>query len=347
MYDIITIGSATRDVFLRSKAIEVQPDSQWASGLEQCFPLGDKITIDELCLTTGGGATNAAVTFSRLGKLRTACAARVGHDDNSAAVLAELKNDRVNTRFIQHDARQQTAFSVIVLAGSGERTVLIHRGASSHLNGRAIPWKSLRSRWFYVTSLDGNLALLRRILAHAKKIGARVAWNPGGGEIIKGWKIIAPLAKHCAVFNVNREEAAALTGHRPNDLNEILAALRDANRIALVTDGPGGAYACTGKQTWHIASRDLKVINSTGAGDAFGSGFVLGLMLAGRNVGAGFIPARTGGHEVRPYADSIDYALRLAMANAESVITHMGAKTGILKRAPSPTTLAMFTVKTP
>ncbi|MBI4434047.1 carbohydrate kinase family protein [Candidatus Uhrbacteria bacterium] len=327
MYDVITIGSATEDVFLRSTAWEVKADATSPTGFDQCLPLGAKIPIDDLHVTTGGGATNAAVTFGRLGGLRTACVCRIGADDTSGrAVLADFRRDHVAATFVQHDRKLRTGFSLILLSGSGERTILTHRGASHAISGSMIPWPKLRARWFYITSLAGNLNLFRRILVHAHRIGAQVAWNPGGAELAAGWERLAPLARRCAIFNVNREEAVALTHGDTHDFPGMLRTLRGTDPspapIVLITDGAQGAHAHDGVSTWYIASRDLPAVNTTGAGDAFGSAFALGRI---RNA-------------------SIPDALRLALANAEGVITHMGAKTGILSRMPSARTLARYSV---
>lgn len=350
MYDVITIGSATSDVFLRSRAWEPQVSDRSPSGFDTCLPLGAKVPVDDVHFTTGGGATNAAVTFARLGKLRTAAVCEIGRDDPGAvAVLADLRRDRVDTTLIHRDPKLPTAYSVILVMGAGERTVLVYRGASQRLDTRRIAWPRLRAKRFYLTSLGGDLALARRILDHAARIGARVAWNPGGAEIAQGWARMAPLIAKCDVLNLNREEAAALTGIDPKNLKGILAKLWSVRSPAcsdcgpncdvcevlsgiytLITDGSGGAYAHDGHTTWHIASRNLKAVNTTGAGDAFGSAFFLGLDLGVRKNEFGY---------------ALDYALRLAMANAEGVITHMGAKAGILSKVPSRAALAKYTIR--
>ncbi len=357
MYDVITIGSATRYVFLRSKALETHTATHSPTGVEVCLPLGSKVSVDEIHFTTGGGATNAAVTFSRLGRRRVATVCRVGANDTGGqAVLADLRRERVDAGFVQHDQKLHTGYSIILLSGSGERTILVHRGASEGLAASEIPWAKLKTRWFSITSLGGDLALFKKILNHAERIGARVAWNPGGGEIRRGWKAIAPLASRCTVFNVNREEAAALTKLDPKRLKEIIAALGGASAACedcgpscdaceamtaatgpylLLTDGSGGAYVHTGGTTWHIASRNLNAVNTTGAGDAFGSAFVLGLH---RISNFKFQISNSIGY-------ALDYALRLAMANAEGVIMHMGAKAGILSKIPSRAALAKYRVK--
>lgn len=350
MYDVITIGSATRDVFLRSTAWETHKSNHSPTGLEQCLPLGSKVPVDDIHFTTGGGATNAAVTFSRLGKWTTACVCRIGAKDTGGqAVVAELRRERVGTAFVQHDAKLHTGYSIILLSGSGERTILVHGGASHAIGTREVPWPKLRAKRFYLTSLGGDLVLARKILAHATRIGARVAWNPGGAEIAQGWTRMAPLIAQCEVLNLNREEAAALTDIDQENLKGILKKLWSVRSPAcpqcgsdcdvcealsgvytLVTDGSGGAYAHDGHTTWHIASRNLKAVNTTGAGDAFGSAFFLGLDLGVRKNELGY---------------SLDYALRLAMANAEGVITHMGAKAGILAKAPDRAALAKYRIR--
>ncbi|MBI2482858.1 carbohydrate kinase family protein [Candidatus Uhrbacteria bacterium] len=327
MHDIITIGSATEDVFLRSSAWEVREDADSPTGLDQCLPLGGKIPIDELQITTGGGATNAAVTFARLGQLRTACVCRIGATDTSGrAIVAALREARIATPFVQSDAKLRTGFSLILLSGSGERTILTHRGASHAIAPARIPWPRLRAHWFYITSLAGNRTLLRRILSHAERIGAQVAWNPGNDELAWGWDTLAPLVRRCAVINMNREEALVATRCAADDLTGMLTTLHahapHAMRIALLTDGKQGAYAFDGARTWHIPSRNIPAINTTGAGDAFGSAFVLG----------------------RIHGWDIPDALRLGLANAEGVITHMGAKVGILRKLPSRHALQRYEV---
>jgi len=66
--------------------------------------------------------------------------------------------------------------------------------------------------------------------------------------------------------------------------------------------------------------KNKKIVNRTGAGDAFGSGFVAGLM-------------RKGTLSRKASDAAIAYAMRLASANATSVVEHMGAQTGVLGRA--------------
>ncbi|MBI4457422.1 carbohydrate kinase family protein [Candidatus Uhrbacteria bacterium] len=315
--DIITIGSATRDVFVKSEAFEVHESAHSPSGFEGCFPLGAKIDIDEVNFETGGGATNSAVTFARLGH-SVGIVARVGQDANGDEIIRVLAAEGVDTGLIQRDPKEQTAYSMIAVAGSGERTVLVYRGASKELDHEDIPWNRLKPKWFYVTSLGGDLALMRRIVDHAVAVGAKIAWNPGSAEIKRGLSVLKGLIKSVDVFNLNREEAAVLVGVESDQLDYVIRQLCDLPHMAaVITDGPNGAFACGQKTSLFANVLDVPRVNVTGAGDAFGSGLIAGLLKK----------------------DDLDFALRVAVWNATGVVQQMGAKKGLLRKYPSPAQL--------
>lgn len=327
MYDIITIGSATRDVFMTSKALHPHYAKDALTHIEACFPFGAKINVDEIFFTTGGGATNNAATFARLGKFRTAAFCRISDDSAGKDVLEGLRRDHVDTRFVQmtsgHKHEEHTAFSTILSPGGevGERTILVYRGASARFDHAKIPWGKLRGRWFHLSSLGGDLILLKKILDHAKRIGAHVAMNPGGQELKKGNR---PLLQQLDFLILNREEAAKLTGKSFKNTKALLTALRTYAPAVVMTDGPKGAYAVTGKTAYAIPSAGHKPKNITGAGDAFGSGFITGW--------------------IKSNGDMIE-ALRIGALNSDNVVQHVGAKVGILHQYPSAHLLSSLPVK--
>ncbi len=334
MYDVITIGSATRDVFLTSHALHTEAAPEAMGTLEACVPFGAKITVDDIHFDTGGGATNNAVTFARLGRLKTAALTRIGRDQNGRDIVMVLKRERVDVRFVQETDRAATAYATILSPGHGigERTILVYRGASTSIERTRIPWRKLRARWFYLSSLSGDLTLLRAILAQAEKIGARVVMNPGSAELqLPAFK---SLIKKLSFLIVNRDEAAALTGGALADTKQLLRELGSLASTAIMTDGAGGAYAVMRKEK--SAIRNQKSVgyfvpsvghapkNITGAGDAFGSGFLTGFVRSEEN---------------------FEHALRVGAINADSVVQHVGAKVGILKEYPNSRELAKLKIK--
>ena len=84
-YDVITIGSATRDVFIWPKNSEIQvvKDKKYKTGEGMCFNLGSKIDVPEIHFRTGGSAVNAAVTFAKQG-LKASALCRVGKDSRGS-----------------------------------------------------------------------------------------------------------------------------------------------------------------------------------------------------------------------------------------------------------------------
>jgi len=311
MFDIITIGSATRDVFLKSDKIQIKKSKTSPSGFDECLPLGAKIELSEITFDTGGGATNAAVTFANLG-LRTATICRIGDDLGAIEVEKSLKSRRVSTNFIQRDKKFGTAYSLILLAGSGQRSILVYRGASQKIYPREIPWAKIKTKWFYVSSLAGDLNLLKKVWQFAKKNNIKIGWNPGGKELEKGLNRLTPFIKQTDFFTVNTEEAAKLTKKKPGDIKSAAKKLKNITQHLSLTDGGKGAYAWHDEKKAFAPTLKVKRINTTGAGDAFGSGFVAGLIIK----------------------KDANYALKLATLNANMVITQMGAKNGLLKKMP-------------
>lgn len=321
MLDVITIGAATRDVFLVSKDFQIINSSQFAGGQAECVALGSKIDVDELVFSTGGGATNAAVTFARLG-FQTAVVARIGNDDPGHAVISDLSQVGVQTDLLRIVPKENTAYSTLLTAKNGERSVLIYRGASSTFSSSDIPWKKLQCKWLYISSLGGNLELLQKIVIQAKKQGVKVALNPGKSELKLAVEM-RELLSSLNVLLVNLEEAQMLTESDEKDPAKLAKQLAYPGLTVIVTNGTRGTHANAEGQTWYARTTGVKSISRTGAGDAFGSATVAAL--------AHGLP--------------LDAALKVGTLNAEGVIQKFGAKAGIIKKWPSKADLQRVSVK--
>lgn len=318
---IATLGAATIDAFVWSRAFSEIRSSRFSTGVGECFSLGTKIDIDRFVLSTGGGATNAAATFANLG-FGTVCACAVGDDLFGRAVKDDLRERGIGADAMAVLPGEQTAFSTILVMPSGERTVLVHRGASEKLTAARVPWQKLRGAWLYMTSVGGRMDVLKAALAHAARAKMRVFWNPGGKDIAHGLRALGPLFKGVSVLSLNREEAATLTGRPVKDTAGMLRDLHAFVPGIAFTDGPAGAWWSDGERLLFAKPTGARAVNRTGAGDAFGSGFL-----------AGFVrwsdPAK---------------ALQLGTLNAEGVIQKIGAKTGLVRRWPSSAALTKIRI---
>lgn len=315
---IITIGSATLDVYLLSKAFKLVKSKRFLTGMGSCLTLGSKNAVADIFVDTGGGATNAAVTFANLG-ISVSCLTRVGDDLFGREVQRVLKEKKVKMDLLQIDKTRPTSYSTLLMISSGQRSILAYRGASNFIE---MPEK-VSADWFYITSLGGNLKLLDKIFDFAAKNKIKIAWNPGSGELKLGLEKLQKYIARAAVFNVNREEAAQLCRVKYEEMNVMIKKLSGVASHVVITDGGAGAFVLYNNELWFAASLGTKPVSTTGAGDAFGSGFCAGLALK---------------HDV-------DYALRLAILNSDGVIREMGAKNGLLEKLPSEEDLKKVKIK--
>ncbi len=213
-YDVVSIGSANQDVYVRcnlSKLL-VQRDLMSEKKL-LCYDYGAKVNIDSIDFQTGGGGTNAAVCFKHLG-LNTAYIGKVGKDDAGRAVVAELKREGVDTSMLVESPDHTTGYSVVLTSFEGDRTILVYRGANNHLTAEDLPFEKLKeAEWLYISTLTGKSGeLLDAVAEFAEANGIQVAHNPGTTQIKRGLDGMKKILKTLEVLILNKDEAAAMTG---------------------------------------------------------------------------------------------------------------------------------------
>ncbi len=312
MHDVLTLGSATLDVFLTSPAFKVVDMKEFPSGKGECFSFGSKIDIHDMVTSSGGGATNAAATFINLG-LNAQVLSRVGKDAIGDVVLQDLKNRGIGTKYLHRVEGEKTAYATILSKPGSDRTILVYRGTSENFRTHDLPAR-IDARWLYVTSLAGNLTVVRTVFALAQKNHTKIFWNPGSGELEEGLQKMRSLLRQVDILNLNDEEASLLTHLPIGRREEILQQLLDTGvKSVLLTHGEEGATYADSDKHFFVPTWKVKIANRTGAGDALGSGFVAGIITTGQP----------------------DTALQLAMLNAEGVIQKIGAKNGLLEKFPN------------
>ena len=297
MYDVISIGAAVVDFFVKSNAVI-------DDGKYQKFEASSKNEIDSSLICSGGGATNSSATFSRLG-LKCAPVSLLGSDHLSNYVLDDLKKDKIPTNLLIRPKSESTDFSVIFVDKVGGRSVFTNRG-TTHLTTEDIPWPKLATKWFYITSLEGNLDLLENIIGYAQENNIKIAINPGNREIAKSKRLLS-LLKHCNYLLLNRTESESLSelSTYNDDLWKFYSTVCP---IVAITNGRQGAHVLTNEQHLFSPILNVKPIDETGAGDAFGSASLSAII---------------HGHDLQT-------ALEWGIKNSASVVSYLGAKPGIL-----------------
>lgn len=302
---ILSIGAAVQDVFL-SQSDEFTPVTD-RSMHEQVLELqmGGKADVNNITFSTGGGATNAAVTFARQG-FHSIFMGTIAEDPAGQAVLADLDQENVDTTHVSYSHKYHTGYSVLLLAPNGERTILTYRGASTHYEAKHFDLDDIRTDWIYVSSVAGQMEILDKIFRQAKQNGTKIFFNPGKHELRQRDKLRG-LLEDIDVLSVNKEEMQQIVeGETSEEL--VRHGLRFVPTV-IVSDGPNGVVASDGKTLLRAGMyQDVKVVDRTGAGDAFGSGFL------------------SQWAQEKSLKDSIIFG----SANSTSVVTKIGAKTGIL-----------------
>ncbi len=307
-YDFIGIGDTVTDAFIHLKEASLHCDIN-KEKCEICMRFGDKIPYDEVYVIPAvGNSANASVAAARLG-LKSALLSNIGDDYFGAECLDALKKESVGTEFIKTHKDKKTNYHY-VLWFEDDRTILIkHQEYEYTLPDIDDP------KWIYLSSLGANsLAfhsmLEKYLLAHPN---VKLAFQPGTYQIKLGKDELSFFYRRAEVFICNKDEAQRILETKEEDIKKLLTMMHELGpKIAVITDGPKGAYASDGSAAYFMPPYpDPKPpLERTGAGDAFSSTFVAALALG---------------------LDMLE-ALRWAPINSMSVVQDVGARAGLLTR---------------
>ena len=306
MARIVSLGSALQDIYL----IDCDDFVSTPIGKEAIFGkiiVGSKADIDGISYEVGGGGVNSAITFSRHGH-EAIFMGNISHDPAGAAIAKKLNQESIDDSYVNFLERKNTGTSVILLdKKSGERTILTHRGTSEQFgNFNEKDLDLIKPDWLYITTLRGDMATLKRFIKKAKESDIKVMFNPGVKEL-ENAKELTGYLKNIDVLIVNKNEAMQIVPGA--SLTELVYRLNNYVGTAIVTDSSMGGIASNGTETYRFGIYEDQIVkDATGAGDAFGSGF-LAHLAAGK---------------------SFKESLVFASANSTSVVTKISANAGIL-----------------
>lgn len=328
MKKVLTIGGATQDIFLEY----ICPPELHQSGYV-LLPIGKKLEVKDLVYATGGGATNAATSFARLG-FTTESFFKIGTDTAGDMLLKALHTNHIATTHVIRSHEVQTGTSFIIPCPSGERTVLVYRGANTTLQQQELPLHIIDTHDIvYITSLSETTAsLIVPIATHAAAHKKLVATNPGTSQLIDGARYLHDALPYIDILILNSHEAQLLAqtfNKKPHSISlevksDLPPLLNSENKLNIleffaiihnqgvqtivVTNGADGVYVFNQNTIYYHPAPQVEVISTIGAGDAFGSSFVAYLA------------------QNKPVED----AIRAGIIQSGSVLQYTDAKTGLL-----------------
>lgn len=308
MYDLISIGDAAIDTYIFLEDADVI-DVEGTRFLAMRY--GTKIPVGSSYSTIGGNATNNAIGCARL-KLNVAIYTNVGNKDDDAAddrIKARLKKEGVDTSYII-ETEELPSNHHIILDFKGERTILTNHQ----------PWKFNlpdlgKSKWVYLTSMSPSFKesdIVSQIVNYIERNSVQLVYQPGTAQIKMGLKKNARILSLCDLLIVNLEEAKLFLGYDMDEnipVRKLLKKISDLGpKKVIITDGKEGSYSFDGETFLHLEVFPAELLEMTGAGDAYSTGVISGLI----------------------YGKNLSEAMRWGAANSASVVEQIGPQAGLL-----------------
>jgi len=301
MYSIITTGSALKDIFVDTDLKEIKKGKRKLIA----YPSGSKIPVKDIKFSIGGGGTNTAVAFSRLG-LKTAYLGKLGNDQTSEEILKLLKKEKID--FIGVKEKSFSGHSIILDSYEHNRTILTYKGPSDKLKFNEVNLKKIKTNWLYLASaMNHTLKTQKKLADFAKKNNIKITFAPSEYEVKLGINHLKDILNKTNILIFNKIEAEILTKKRK--INEIFNKLTSLGiKTICITNGKKEIHAYHNNKIYTVKPHKVNVVEATGAGDAFASGFLAGLIKK----------------------QDPNLALKLGLANSESVIQYYGSKNKLL-----------------
>ncbi len=312
-FDAVCIGKTTLDQFVVLDELTLKYHLDPKSGY-LTFRHGEKIEVEEFDFCIGGNATNVAVGLSRLG-LNAALCSEIGDDEFSGKLQSELAKENIDKSCMVVTKGALSSFSVI-LNFKHERTIFMQRVKREH----NFKLEEVCAKYIFLTSLEKEW---RKPYEHALSIvnGNKLAFNPGTLQLHEGRDLVLRILKYTDTLFVNKEEAEEIVwGKEKKESNNEISYIRElliklnklGPKTAVITNSSHGSHAIDEfGNFYHQGIYDAEVVEKTGAGDAYTSGFLGARLLE------------------KP----IKEAMKWGAVNSTAVIKKVGATAGLLHRA--------------
>lgn len=303
---ILVVGSSNMDLILR---------------VPRFHHPGETMTAENLVTAFGGKGANQAVAAKRLGG-KVLFLTRLGDDSFGNPYLRHLVREGLDRKYLLMDRNAPTGVALIELNRAGENRILVSPGANHSLSGEDL--KKMRSRWnevrVFLCQLEIPLQTVQKGLELAKAHGVTTVLNPAPARILSSrmYSLVDYLVP-------NESEAEFLTGIRRRKKEDLV---RMAERLlekgvgqVIITLGSKGVLFHSRNETVRMKAFPVKVLDTTGAGDAFLGGLAVGLA------------------ERKPLRE----LLRFASGAGSLATTRLGAQSSLPTRKEADAFLAGFT----
>ncbi len=278
---IIGIGNALVDVLTQLendnllKELELPRGSMQLVDAERAAQIQQKSKGLKKQMAAGGSAANTIHGLAKMG-MKTAFIGSVGKDETGKFFEKDLKNSgTIPMLFYSGTA---SGISNVMISPDGERTLGTFLGAALELSADMLSKDHFEG--YDILHVEGYLVqnheLLETILKLAKEAGLKVSLDLASYNVVEdNLDFLHDMVnKYVDIVFANEEEAKAFTGKEPEGALNDIAAVTD---IAVVKVGSKGSMVKQGGATTFVSPIKARLVDTTGAGDLYASGFLYGL----------------------------------------------------------------------
>lgn len=272
MYDLITFGSITADLYFKA-------DELTRKGNRYYLAIGGKYFINDYKLFVGGGGANVSIGVKK-NRLKTAVCGLLGNNNFRKTILHQLTLKGISKRYLLFKQKHDN-ISIVLLNKDGERTTLKSENKNHTFvfnENKFYKYSKTRSVYF------GNLADVEikdrlKLIKYLKAKKVEIFLNLGIQDIRKKRKDLSPLLQHSNILIQNKFEIAELLKENPLKIDlksNLKKRIRDfKGELLVVTDAEGGSYCYDNTDIYfQKAIKPNKIVDTTGAGDGYTAGFI-------------------------------------------------------------------------
>jgi ribokinase len=234
--------------------------------------------IEDYAEACGGSAANTAVGLARLG-CKVGFIGKVGCDREGDLLIQDFCREGVNTAGVVRSEQGKSGSVLGFVNKKGARALYINSGVNDTITLDEVNARyASQAQFLHLTSFVGEKSLqTQKKLLDAMPDSVKVSFDPGALYARKGYAAIEPILKRTYVLMPNAIELKLLTGEIDYRKGADFMVERGA-KIVAVKLGSDGCYVTDGRERHVVEVFTVKVVDTTGAGDAFCAGFLYGLI---------------------------------------------------------------------
>ena len=225
--------------------------------------------------TPGGSAANTIVGLARLG-IDTSIIGKIAEDEDGDLIEYNLAINGVYTNNLIYSESGATGKCLGFVDNEGERCLYINPGVNDEIQIDEInPMNIMRCKIMHYTSFVGDSFKTQIELLEKLSQDTVLSFDPGMLYVQKGFHELKPILERTNVLLINESELRLLCNDSDAPVNELVVGFLDLGiETIVVKQGSKGVYAINNSKQCQVGAFNCDVVDTTGAGDSFNSGFL-------------------------------------------------------------------------